>query len=103
MKRKPSKSKSLLITTIVGTAFAGVVVAGVLVPLKLMGLLPPHYSWLLVVALPFLCFYLLSGIVVTSLVSNSLGYRPLSAKSVLISFAYLGIMVLAIVAILTFS
>lgn len=102
MAAKSSISKRLCITIIVGAVFAGFVIAGVLVPLKANGLLP-NCSWPMVVACPFLCFYLLSGVVVTSLLSDHLGFEPFSAKSLSIDFIYLGIMVLIIVAIVTFS
>jgi uncharacterized membrane-anchored protein len=102
MARSSSISKSLLITTIGGAAFAAVVIISVLVPLKLKGLLP-YYNWSAIVACPLLAFYLLSGTVVTSLISDRLGFESFSAKSILVDFAYLSIMVLVIVAIVAFS
>jgi hypothetical protein len=102
MDKRPSISKTLLITTFGGAAFAAIVVVGVLVPLKVKGLLPPHYGWPKVLAGPLICFFLLSGVVVTSLISDRLGLEPWSAKSVLVDFIYVGILVLAIAAIAAF-
>jgi hypothetical protein len=99
MGGKSSIPMRLLILTIGGAAFAAVTGAAILVPMKLQGLLPSNFGWTRVVAGPLLCFYLLSGAVVTPLISERLGFEPLSLKSVALELAYVGIMVLAIFAI----
>jgi hypothetical protein len=102
MGRKPSVSRGSVITCIGGGAFAAIVIASVLVPLKMKGLLP-EYGWPKIISCPFIAFYLLSGVAVTSLVSDRLGCDPRLAKSLLIDMVYLGVMVIVIVAIVAFS
>lgn len=99
MDRQRSISKRLFIITIGGATCVGVVSAAVLVPMKLNGLLPSHYGWPKVVAGPFLCFYLLSGAVVPSLICDRLGVKPFSAISIVVALAYLGVMVFTILVI----
>ena len=92
-------SKSLKSTTLIGALVVVIVGYSVLIPLKIWQLSPAHHSWTFVLIVPLLGAYMISGIVVIPIVGNRLDIAPLSLKSVLLHWTYIGLMlvVMAIV------